>query len=198
MKISKILGLLLLSFILLAGCGNNEVEPVAIDESTDTCAICNMQVKDSAFATQVILSNEKVHVFDDIGCMYTWFDENESEEVAAQFVRDYHTKEWIEGDQATYVFNPSIQTPMSYNVVSFESAEDAEQFIAENEGNLLSYDDLQNHAWAMSMDMEEHSHGEEHAGEEGHSGHEDHADETDTEMDMNHDSETNSDHEDHE
>ena len=68
-----------LSFLLLVGvisilaaCGTKEVKPVAINEKTDICATCNMQVVDDQFATQVILENGKSLVFDDIGCMYKW------------------------------------------------------------------------------------------------------------------------------
>ncbi len=182
MKRTKLLGFLALAFIVLSACGNNEVEPVSIDEATDTCAICNMQVMNSQFATEVILTNDKVQKFDDIGCMYEWLGNNGSDDVAAQFVRDYHTKDWIQGDQATYVYNQHVKTPMSYNVISFASSDDAEQFIAENEGELLTYDDLQTHKWPMSktMNMDGHSHGEDH----------------DESMDMNeeHDSDSSSEH----
>ena len=63
-------------FILAACGGDKEVTPVAINEETDICTVCNMQVVDNQFATQIILENGKSLVFDDIGCMHKWVDEN--------------------------------------------------------------------------------------------------------------------------
>ncbi|UOQ84084.1 nitrous oxide reductase accessory protein NosL [Gracilibacillus salinarum] len=182
MKSIKFLGVLLCSLFILAACGNDEVQPVDIDESTDTCVVCNMQVMNSQFATEVVMDDDKVQKFDDIGCMYEWLHENGGEGVAAQFVRDYNTKDWVEGDQATYVYNQSVKTPMSYNVISFTEKEDAEQFVEENDGELLTYDQLQDHKWEMSGDMKEHNHS--HGEEETTNG--DEMDMEDMEMDESH------------
>ena len=86
--------------------GDKKVTPVAINEKTDICTICNMQVVDNQFATQIILENGKSLVFDDIGCMHKWVDENANQKIDAQFVRDYKTQEWVSQPEATYVYNP--------------------------------------------------------------------------------------------
>lgn len=172
---------LLAAAMFIAGCGNNAIEPVAIDESTDTCAVCNMQVMNSQFATEIILTNDKVLKFDDVGCMYDWMDENGTEDMAAHFVRDFDTDDWIEGEQATYVYNESVKTPMSYNIISFQEKEDAEQFVEENNGDLLTYDDLQTHEWKMNREMKDHHHGHDHEETEGDDGH--NHDDTEEEID---------------
>ena len=87
--------------MLLAACGNEEVQPVDINEATDTCEVCNMAVVNNQHATQIILENGKSYVFDDVGCMYEWLGNNENEKIAAEFVRDYNDKEWILVDDAT-------------------------------------------------------------------------------------------------
>ena len=165
-KLFSLMGLT--GFILiLAACGNDEVQPVAINEATDTCEICNMAVVDNQHATQIVLENGKSYVFDDIGCMYEWLDSNENEKIAAQFVRDYNDKEWILVDDATYVYNQSVKTPMAYNVVSFKDKASAEEFSAANEGStLMTANDLAEHGWEQNHDMmqkhkmENHSHSE--------------------------------------
>ena len=67
------IGLIAFVFIL-AACGNKAVEPVAINDATDTCEVCNMAVVDNQHATQIVLENGKSIVFDDVGCMYEWLE----------------------------------------------------------------------------------------------------------------------------
>lgn len=146
--------IVLLVVLMLAACGGNEeeVKPAAIEEN-DTCAICNMQVLDNEFATQVVQENGKSLVFDDIGCMYKWMDENNDKELKAEFVRDYNSKEWIQVDDATYVYDEKIKTPMAYNVISFKDKADAEKFIDENQGKILTASNLEQHEWKMNKEM---------------------------------------------
>lgn len=147
--------LLLMSVLfVLAACGDKEVQPVAINEKTDTCATCNMAVVDDQYATQLILENGKSLVFDDIGCMYEWVDEHADQKVDAQFVRDYNNQEWVLVDEATYVYNQAIKTPMAYNVISFTEKAEAEKFAANNEGStLLTASELEKHRWNTNQDM---------------------------------------------
>ncbi|WP_057761984.1 nitrous oxide reductase accessory protein NosL [Cytobacillus praedii] len=161
--------LLIISGIILflAACGKEEVQPVAINEETDKCEVCNMAVVDNQFATQVVLENGKSMVFDDIGCMYEWFDSNKNEKIAGEFVRDYHNKAWISVNDATYIYNQSVKTPMAYNVISFKDKATAEDFLKENEDStLMTADDLAEHEWKQNKDMmnmgdmENHSHGD--------------------------------------
>lgn len=154
--------------MMLAACGNDVALPVAINEETDTCEVCNMAVMDDQHATQIILENGKSMLFDDVGCMYGWMHDHENEKMNAQYVRDYNDKEWILIDDATYVYNQSIKTPMAYNVVSFKDKASAEKFAAENDGSaLMTADELAVHSWEQNKEamnkhgIENHSHSEE-------------------------------------
>ena len=166
----KVLSFLLIAGVItiLAACGDKEVKPVAINEETDICATCNMQVVDNQFATQIILENGKSLVFDDIGCMYTWVESNKNQKIDTEFVRDYNDKEWVKKEDATYVYNPSVITPMAYNVISFTDKADAEKYVANNEGStLLTASELDTHKWESNKDMmnkngaTEHTHSED-------------------------------------
>lgn len=155
---NHVLKTILLTVVVLfvfTGCGKQEVKPVAIDEETAKCEICNMQVKDNQFSTEIILENGKAIVFDDIGCMNKWLLENKDQKVDAKYVRDYSTSDWIEMEKATYVYGKSIKTPMAYNVISFTTKDDAQKFIDENEGSQLAYSDLSKHSWERNKDMME-------------------------------------------
>lgn len=152
-KYLKIFIITVISLLVVAGCGKKEYQPVAIKEKTDKCEICHMAVKDNQFPTEIFLENGKSMVFDDIGCMYKWMHENKDKKVEITYIKDYNSKEWIEGKKATYVYDKEIRTPMTYNVISFTDQKDAESFIADHGGKLLSYDDLQKHSWEQNEEM---------------------------------------------
>ena len=139
--------------IALSACGKKEVKPVGINEKTDKCSECNMAVMNNQFATEIILDNGKVYTFDDIGCLFNWKSENKDKKIAASFVRDYDTKQWINLEKAHYVYAKDVHTPMSYNVVSFKNEADAKKFAKDQNGEKLSYSDLKSHEWKMNKDM---------------------------------------------
>ena len=148
--------------LLLSACSNDSVEPVEIDPETDTCANCNMSVADNQHATEIILTNGKTMIFDDIGCMFNWSAENEDKEIDISFVRDYHSAEWIDVEDSYFVYGDDIKTPMSFNVISFEDQSSAEEFSLDSGGEFLTHEDLQNHDWTQHKEMnheETDSHG---------------------------------------
>lgn len=140
--------ILLAVFILLIGCGKKTPAPVAIKEKTDKCALCNMAVKNNQFATELMLENGRTLTFDDLGCMEKWMKQNKDKKQAISYVRDYHSAKWVQLEKAIYVHaNQAVKTPMAYNVISFATKQDAEKFINENSGKLLSYEDLHKYSW---------------------------------------------------
>lgn len=181
-KFTKVFISLFALILVLAACGNNntedvntnnagndngtnaanetaasEFEPEAINPEKDICEVCAMAVNDDQHATQIILKNDRSLKFDDIGCLYSWLDENGEEDVGAQYVRDFHTKEWVLMEDATYVFDEEIETPMAYGVISFKDEEEAATYMEEHDlGKMLKVEELQDHKWEM-MD---HDHGD--------------------------------------
>lgn len=145
---------LTLGALVMSGCGAQKYEARPINEAVDICAVCNMQVKDDAFATQLTMADGKNYKFDDIGCMEQWEREHEKEKLGMDFVRDYNDKTWIERDKATYVHDASIRTPMAYGVISFKDKTSAEEFVAkEGAGKIMSASELENHDWKQNKDM---------------------------------------------
>lgn len=168
--------------VVFAACGKNEYKARAIQEDTDRCAHCNMAVADDAHATQVVAKDGRVFVFDDVGCMYVWMADH-GDDVGAAFVRDYNGLHWVKYEQAYYVYDESIKTPMAYGVLSFEKKADAEAFIAEHgSGTLMTADELSGHSWETHGDHDHHHHDHEDGhhehghGEDGHGDHGHHED----------------------
>lgn len=176
-KFSVFMFLILISGLILAACGKEDsenngnqaegntdqssstevaYEAEAIDPEVDVCDICAMAVADGEHATQIVLKNDRVLKFDDLGCLFEWVETNGEEEVGAKFVRDFNTKEWTLLEDAVFVFDEHIETPMAYGVISFQSEEKAKQFIEdEGMGELLTAEDLKDHKWEM-MDHDHH------------------------------------------
>lgn len=155
MKLKVLLSSLVMMLVisLLAGCGKESKEPVAINEETDKCATCNMQVDDGAYATQLITENGKVYKFDDIGCMNEWKSENSDEAVFIAFVRDNVTLDWVVFEDAYFAFDPSFETPMAYGIVTFKDKNDAQKFIDEKGvGKLMTSADLSSHTWERNKE----------------------------------------------
>lgn len=172
-----VLVLLGLLAVMTACGGAKKYEPQAINEEVDVCVICNMQVKDDAFATQLTTKDGKNYKFDDIGCMNEWKQQNGTGNIGMDFVRDYNDKEWIEYKQAAYVYDASLRTPMAYGVISFKDAASAEAFVKEQGvGTVMTAEELENHEWKQNTDMmnmsshggEGHSH--EHEDKQGGAG----------------------------
>ena len=142
------------ALMLMSACSKEAAKPVEINPEMDTCANCNMSVADNQFATEIILENGKTFVFDDIGCMFNWTDENPDKEINKSFVRDYQTNEWIDVEESYFVYGEDIKTPMSFNVISFEDQSNAKKFVEESGGELLTYEDLQKHDWEQHKEMQ--------------------------------------------
>lgn len=159
--------------LVLSACGGEKYEPQAINENTDVCVICKMAVKDDQYATQIITKDGQSLKFDDIGCLNTWKQENGTDTIGAEFVRDFNSKQWLRYEKAYYAYDPSYKTPMAYGIVSFEQEADATAYIEEQgKGKLMTAEDLANHSWEVNRDMMdmggEHGHDHNHAPDQDH------------------------------
>ncbi|PPA81085.1 nitrous-oxide reductase [Brevibacillus laterosporus] len=139
---------------LITGCGGQSAQPVAINESVDKCDICNMQIADDHNATEIILKDGKALKFDDIGDLFAWIKKNGTEKIDVKFVRDYHSKEWMHLNDATFAYDKEFKTPMAYGVYSFKDKQSAEAFVKEQgKGQILTAEQLNSHNWEMNMDQ---------------------------------------------
>jgi copper chaperone NosL len=174
--------IMIFGMLLLAACGKQNYEVLAINEEVDICAICNMQVKDDAFATQLTTKDGKNYKFDDIGCMNEWKEQNGTENIGMDYVRDYNDKEWVEFSKSSYVYDETLRTPMAYGMISFKDVASAEAFVKEQGvGTVLTAEELSSHEWKQNKDLMEkdgHAHMDEHTSEDME------GKDTDIEMDM--------------
>ena len=138
--------------VILAGCGDKNYEPRALNEETDVCQICQMTVVHQDFAGQIIEKNGDYEVFDDIGCLVEKLERNQQSEkdVGAAYIKDANTGEWINVFEATYLYDKEFWTPMNYGVLVFEDVTEAEAYRSKSgHGKLMNFEDLQGFKWGI-------------------------------------------------
>lgn len=113
---------LVLSFNACEKKSTTGIEKVHWDR--DMCARCVMVVSDRHNTTQVKdPQTGKKYMFDDIGCMALWFDEENIEwkDKAIVWITDVKTGKWIDAKKAFY--DTENITPMAYGFSAHKTKE---------------------------------------------------------------------------
>jgi nitrous oxide reductase accessory protein NosL len=112
----KSLPLLFLFMLIFSACQQRDTTNAKdVHYDRDMCARCAMVVSDRKNTTQVINpQTNKVYMFDDIGCMVLWFNEEKVpwKDKAVIWITDVDTGEWIDARKAFY--DTENITPMAY------------------------------------------------------------------------------------
>lgn len=146
----KTLLVIILAMVGLMGCSEKTYEPKEINAETDICKVCNMSIAYEDYAGQLVFKNGDYEVFDDLGCLIEFMTDTDESEIGAAFIKDASENQWINVEEATYIYSKDYWTPMNYGVLAFRSKEAAEQFIKENgEGEFLTYDQLFDFKWGI-------------------------------------------------
>ncbi len=121
------LPLLALALALLAACGQsvNTNEPPEIVYGQDTCDRCNMIISEERYAAAYWTAEGEARRFDDIGGMLAFITE-EREEAASYWVHDFNSVKWIRAEEASYVLDGDLMTPMGFGIAAFADAEMAQ------------------------------------------------------------------------
>lgn len=120
--------LLTISFTLLTTTACDKKNTSQLHEvhfDRDMCARCAMVVSDRLNAVQVINPQTgKSYMFDDIGCMVLWFDDEQIpwKDKAVIWVTDAKTGKWINARTAYY--DTENITPMAYGFSAHTSKDD--------------------------------------------------------------------------
>ena len=109
------------------GCKKKTIstQPAEVHWDRDMCARCVMVVSDRKNTTQVINpKNGKVYMFDDIGCMVLWFDDQKIlwMDKAVIWITDAKTGKWI--DARTAYYDTENITPMAYGFAAHKLKND--------------------------------------------------------------------------
>lgn len=127
----------------------------------DVCPYCNMTILNARYAAQMVSSTGKVFNYDDVGCLldhllgYGGPKATPKELYVADFA-DSERKEarFIPVQQAYFLFNERIRTPMGVGLLAFSNQAALEAYLREkpqHAGEKLGWNDLlargQKRAW---------------------------------------------------
>lgn len=107
----------------LAACAPSTIKPVDLYPE-DACALCKMAVSDKSFASQLLKQNGEVLKFDDLSCLEQYRKKEPALKIAAIFVADFETKEWLPFEKSIIV-ETGIATPMGSGKIAVSTEERA-------------------------------------------------------------------------
>lgn len=126
-------------FLGIVACGKMPPVPVEIEPS-DMCSYCKMAISEKRFAAEYLDQQSETYKFDDLGCMRNFVQSKQSgQDVAAWFVVDFESKQWLDGRRATYVHSTQFKTPMSGGIVALQERGRAEQLASQYHGAVMTF-----------------------------------------------------------
>ena len=102
-----------------------------------------MAISEKRCAAEFIDKEGTPFKFDEIGCMRRYISELQVKAtVAATFVADFETKEWVRAEDAHYVHSEEFKTPMGGGILAFKDRSGAESALAVHHGELMRFAEL--------------------------------------------------------
>lgn len=110
--------------LIVAGCDQQTaLVPPKIQYGMETCADCKMIINDAHYAAALawrtsLGSPAQISSFDDIGCLLSWQQHHPEVQVAATWVKDVNTAQWLDATSAIYLKSDQFSTPMGSGIVA--------------------------------------------------------------------------------
>lgn len=122
------------------------LEPQTITEGM-TCATCGMYPhRYPQWQTQIIFSDGTMAAFDGCKCMFRYIlnlqkfaPARQPEQIAAIWVKDFKTGQWLDGKSAHYVVGSKEMGPMGKELIPFATKASAEEFQKAKGGTIKTY-----------------------------------------------------------
>lgn len=137
---------LLLAALAVPGLTAESTSPMEIGEQA-SCGKCGMfPARYPDWQTQIVFADGSMVPFDGCKCMFgylmnmTEYDQKHAPaDVAAVWVRDHATGDWLNAREAHYVVGSDEMGPMGKELIPFGSNGAAESFQQEHGGQLMLY-----------------------------------------------------------
>jgi len=140
-------------------------KPQTITEGM-SCATCGMYPHSfPKWQTQVIFTDGTMAAFDGGKCMFRFLlnlqkfaPERRADQIAAVWVKDFKTGQWLDGKAAHYVIDSKEMGPMGKELIPFATSASAEEFQKANGGTIKTYANINMNTikplmGGMQMDM---------------------------------------------
>jgi copper chaperone NosL len=126
------------------------VQPHQIIADTVSCGKCGMYpARYPKWQTQMVFTDGSMTPFDGCKCMFGFLfqmdrydTEHTPDDVAAVWVKDYGSGDWLQAAAANYVVGSAVMGPMDKELIPFDAQADAAAFQKENGGVLAEYDSI--------------------------------------------------------
>ncbi len=139
--------------LLLVSCGQSVDTnvPPEIIYGQDVCDECSMIINEEKHAAAYWTTDGEARRFDDIGGMFARLADN-PEDVASYWVHDITSGEWIRAENAYFVTNSDLMTPMGFGIAACAEEDQAHALAYGKEGAMvMSFAEM----LSPSMEMEE-------------------------------------------
>lgn len=149
MKRILISAMAVLLLLAVAGCGKEKVslDPPSIKYGEDISEM-GMAVVDPRFTVAALPEKDNSWIlFDDIGELLKYHDRFPDVKFRATWVHDYLTEEWIHAEDAWYVESAGFTTPMGWLVGAFAKESDAQAFLTEHGGTMMTWAEANARQW---------------------------------------------------
>ena len=155
--------------LLIASCQQavNPDVPPEILYGQDVCDECNMIISDPRFAAAYVTTDGEIRRFDDIGGMLR-YNQKMGEAAVVYWVHDFNSETWLNAQEAYFVFNQALATPMGWGIAAFSSEETASGYVAAHGGNVTTYATLGEQIQSGQIDpsqLGDHDHAHDMDGE---------------------------------
>ena len=110
-----ILCVLLLLTLTACGGGADTTQPPEILYGQDVCDECDMIISEEKYAAAYWTAEGEARRFDDVGEMLVFMGENR-EPTASIWVHDINSAAWLLADDAWFIMNSGLRTPMGTGI----------------------------------------------------------------------------------
>ncbi|MBV6439084.1 MAG: hypothetical protein DYG98_11415 [Haliscomenobacteraceae bacterium CHB4] len=132
-------------FTLLTFC-SCAIGPEPIRYGMDECFHCKMTLTDKRFGAEIVTKKGKVYKFDDLNCLVNHLESGEiaADQIAQTVTVDFKkTGTFVDVQQAFFLHNEAIKSPMRADIASFSDKKDLEALKAEvGGGKEMSWEEV--------------------------------------------------------
>jgi len=133
---------MVLFFSMLLSC-NTAVDPIKYGK--DNCQYCKMTISDKHYGAEVITQKGKVYKFDEIRCLISYINENESnvKSVSEYYLTDFTGKnELVKKENLSFLKSDKLKSPMGGNIASFSNKDSLNVYRNKLGGEIVTWETL--------------------------------------------------------
>lgn len=129
------------AFALLACGPAGPPKPPEILYGHDKCAACGMIVSEERHAAALVTARGAAAPFDDTGELLRFVAQHPLQPDDVAFVHDYQSRRWLPADEAYFVIDGTLATPMGTGIVAFADRSSAESFAQPRKARVLRWEE---------------------------------------------------------